>query len=73
MRRKVRLYLIGILSLGYVSVLSIEVIVQSQKSSHLTHYLEYSAVIFGVLNAIYQIAFQTTQDQYLYGCSSFWA
>ncbi|KAJ6056709.1 hypothetical protein N7444_005807 [Penicillium canescens] len=73
MRRKVWLYLIGILSLDMCPFFPFEVIVQSQKSSYLTHYLEYSAVIFGVLTVIYQIAFQTTQDQYLDDWILFWA
>lgn len=73
MRRKLRLYLIGILSLGYLFVLSIRSYRAISKiilSNSLSRYLEYSAVMFGVLNAIYQIAFQTTQDQYLHGYSS---
>ncbi|KAJ5657800.1 uncharacterized protein N7484_001449 [Penicillium longicatenatum] len=49
MRRKVRFYLIGILSLGYV------------------------AVIFGVMNAVYQIAFPSTTDEYLDDWILFWA
>ncbi|KAJ5966614.1 hypothetical protein N7481_013328 [Penicillium waksmanii] len=49
MRRKVRIYLIGILSLGYL------------------------AVVFGVLNAIYQIAFTTITDRYLNDWILFWA
>ncbi|KAJ5903318.1 hypothetical protein N7504_005701 [Penicillium tannophilum] len=49
MSRKVRLYLIGILSLGYV------------------------AVIFGIMNAIYQIAFPSSTDQYLNDWILFWA
>jgi hypothetical protein len=73
MRRKLRLYLIGILSLEYVFVLSIRSYRAISKvilSNSLSSYLEYSAVMFGVLNAIYQIAFQTPQGQYLYGYSS---
>ncbi|KAJ5921108.1 hypothetical protein N7466_009434 [Penicillium verhagenii] len=49
MTRKVRLYLIGILSLGYI------------------------AVIFGVMNAIYQIAFTSEKDGYLDDWILFWA
>lgn len=66
MRRRVRIYLIGILSLGYLYVVSYVAFSAMKIEAPLTILYGRRAVVFGVLNAIYQIAFTKITDQYLY-------